>query len=51
MSGQRQGTLRRFLAKDGVDLYPSGTQGNETSLPIPKQEVDNNPNLTTTSGC
>jgi hypothetical protein len=51
LSGQRQGTLRRFRAGDGVDLYPAGTQGDGTSLPIPKQEVDNNPNLTTTSGC
>jgi len=58
LSGQRQGTLRRFYEKDTgtgggpLDLYPQGTQGNEVGLPIPKQEVDNNPNLSgTQSGC
>ncbi len=51
LSGQRQGTLRRFKTVDGVDLYPAGTQGQEVSLPIPKQEVDNNSKVSTTSGC
>jgi hypothetical protein len=46
LSGTRQGTLRRFLERDGVDLYPQNTQGNDHSFPLPQQELDNNPNAT-----
>ncbi len=49
LSGERQGTLRRFLEADGVNLYPQGTQGNDDSFPIVRQEIDNNPNVN--SGC
>lgn len=44
MTGTRQGTLRRLL-DDGVDLYPTGTQGTQTCWPVPAQERDNNPVL------
>ena len=45
LTGQRQATSRRYR-DDGVDLY---TDGGSLSLdqicwPVPKQEVDNNPN-------
>lgn len=49
LTGERQATLRRFAANDGVDLYPSGTQGDDIYFPIPKEEIDNNPNVT--GGC
>lgn len=45
LSGQRQGTFRRFVEQDGVNLYPEGTQGDDTSFPVQKQELDNNPNI------
>lgn len=45
LTGERQATLRRFAERDGVDLYPSGTQGDDTSFPIVQQEIDNNPNV------
>lgn len=50
LSGQRQATLRRFAAGDGVDLYPDGTQGDDVSFPITQQEIDNNPNVNSACG-
>lgn len=49
LSGTRQGTLRRFSQDDGIDLYPQGTQGDDESFPIVRQEIENNPNVS--SGC
>lgn len=45
LTGERQATLRRYAERDGVDLYPAGTQGNDTSFPIVQQEIDNNQNV------
>lgn len=50
LSGQRQGTLRRFAEDDGVDLYPEDTQGDDMSFPIVQQEIDNNPNVSSACG-
>lgn len=44
LTGQRQGTLRRFAENDGIDLYPD-RGGDDVCFPIVQQEVDNNPNL------
>lgn len=44
LSGGRQGTLRRFIENDGVDLYPD-RGGDDVCFPIVQQERDNNPNL------
>lgn len=44
LSGERQGTLRRFAEDDGVDLFPV-RRGADVCLPVPQQEIDNNPNL------
>lgn len=44
LTGQRQGTLRRFVENDGVDLYPD-RGGDDVAFPIVQQEIDNNPNL------
>lgn len=44
LSGTRQGTLRRLKQQDGIDLYPV-RRGTDVCLPIPEQEVDNNPNV------
>ncbi len=49
LNTDRQATLRRYYTRDGVDLYPTGTQGNDVSFPIPQQEIDNNPNVS--GGC
>lgn len=49
LTSERQATLRRFAEDDGIDLYPSTTQGDDMSFPIPQQEIDNNPNVS--SGC
>ena len=45
LTGQRQATSRRYRA-DGVDLYTDGgsLSLDQTCWPVPKQEVDNNPN-------
>lgn len=48
ISGTRLGTLRRFL-EDGVNLYPQGTEGDDTEFPIVQQEIDNNPSVS--QGC
>lgn len=45
LTGDRQATLRRFVTEDGVDLYPTGTQGDDIAFPIPQQEIDNNPEV------
>lgn len=44
LSGIRQGTFRRLAENDGVDLFPD-RRGDDTCLPVPQQEIDNNPNL------
>ena len=47
MSGQRQGYFRRWRTGDGVDLYPdhSPRGADDISFPITQQEIDNNPNV------
>lgn len=45
LTGHRQGTLRRYAAEEGLDLYPTGTQGEDIFFPVPQQEIDNNPNV------
>lgn len=45
LTGTRQGLLRRLEARDAVELYPPETEGDATCLPIPEEELDNNPNL------
>lgn len=44
LTGERQGTFRRFLENDGVDLFPV-RRSDDACLPVPQQEIDNNPNL------
>lgn len=48
LTGERLPTARRFL-DDGVDLFPTGTRGNQIAFPVVEQELNNNPNIT--SGC
>lgn len=50
LSGTRQGTLRRML-HDGVNLFPQDKPGTDISFPIPQQELDNNPNLESSTPC
>ncbi|HEX6940028.1 MAG TPA: hypothetical protein VF158_11505 [Longimicrobiales bacterium] len=45
ITGERQGTLRRYLQRDGLDLYPVTGEGTDICFPIPQQELDNNPSL------
>jgi hypothetical protein len=49
LSGQRQGTARRFAEEFGdpfgLGLYPPGTEGTDLFLPVVEQETDNNPNI------
>lgn len=45
LTGTRQPTLRRFATEDNVDLYPTGTRGDDVYFPIPQTEIDNNPNV------
>lgn len=49
LNTDRQATLRRYYQNDGIDLYPTGTQGSDVSFPIPQQEIDNNPHVS--GGC
>jgi len=49
LNTDRQATLRRYYQNDGDDLYPTGTQGDDVSFPIPQQEIDNNPHVS--GGC
>lgn len=44
LTGIRQGTFRRLAENDGVDLFPE-RRGDDVCLPVPQQEIDNNPNL------
>jgi len=54
LSGRRLGDLRRWLAQ-GIDMFPSGTHpteqwgayGSATCFPLPLEEYEGNPNLTT----
>lgn len=47
LQGQRQGFTRRLILNDGTafDFYPQGTEGSDIAYPIPNQEFDNNPNI------
>ncbi|HEX7049511.1 MAG TPA: hypothetical protein VF188_04810, partial [Longimicrobiales bacterium] len=45
LTGVRQGVLRRFLARDGLDLYPVTGVGTDVCYPVPDQETNNNPSL------
>ena len=49
LSGQRQGTARRFAEEfgdpSGLGLYPEGTEGDDLFFPVADQELDNNPNI------
>lgn len=49
LSGQRQGTARRFAEefgdRSGLGLYPEGTEGDDIFFPVVDQELDNNPNI------
>ena len=45
LTGYRLGNLRRFVRNDSVDLYPSVQPGSDYSLPVVKQELDNNPDI------
>lgn len=44
LTGERQGTMRRFAEADGVDLFPD-RRGEDVCLPLVQQEIDNNPNV------
>lgn len=44
LTGIRQGTFRRFSESDGVDMFPD-RRGDDVCLPVPQQEIDNNPNV------
>lgn len=44
LTGERQATFRRFISRDGLDLYPV-RRGTAISLPVPDAEVDNNENI------
>ncbi len=46
LTGERQATLRRLRANDGIDFYParSSASFDQTCFPVPQQEVDNNTN-------
>lgn len=45
LSTSRMGTLRRFAVEDGVNLFPDQTSGSQTSFPVVAQELNNNPNI------
>jgi len=46
LEGQRMGDLRRYLARYGIDLFPTGPNfGDETCYPLPNAERDNNPDI------
>jgi hypothetical protein len=52
LTGQRLGDLRRYKAKLGIDLFPTGKYpitndiyGTAQCLIIPRSEKDSNPNL------
>ena len=39
LQGTRLGELRRLLASPGIDLFPTGTVGDQTCFPLPEQET------------
>lgn len=50
LEGVRQGDLRRYLERYGLDLFPTSTpqgfpMGNQTCIPLPEVERNNNPDL------
>ncbi|MDP2480015.1 MAG: RagB/SusD family nutrient uptake outer membrane protein [Candidatus Palauibacterales bacterium] len=46
LEGQRMGDLRRYKARYGLDLFPTGPNfGTETCFPLPNAERDNNPGI------
>lgn len=50
LEGTRQGDLRRYITRYGLDLFPTSTpqgfpMGNQTCLPLPEIEKNNNPDL------
>lgn len=47
LTGNRHHFVRRVLRNDGVDLFPDEQPGSDTAFPVPQQEIDNNPDLST----
>lgn len=50
LEGVRQGDLRRYIDQYGIDLFPTSTpqgfvMGDQTCLPLPEIERNNNPGL------
>lgn len=50
LEGVRMGDLRRYLDRYGLDFYPTSTpqgfpMGNQTCIPLPEVERNNNPEL------
>lgn len=50
LEGVRQGDLRRYLARYGLDFFPTSTpqgfqMGDQTCIPLPEVERNNNPDL------
>lgn len=50
LEGVHLGDLRRYLEKHGLDLFPTSTpqgfsMGNQTCVPLPNVERDNNPDI------
>lgn len=45
LSGDRLSTVLRYKLNDGVDFYPTGTDGDALQLPIPRAEIDHNSHL------
>lgn len=44
LTSERQETFRRYYERDGIDMYPE-KPGTQVCVPVPEQEVNNNPNL------
>lgn len=46
LEGQRMADLRRYVDRFGLDLFPSGPDsGDQTCMPLPDLERDNNPDI------
>lgn len=50
LEGVRQGDVRRYIEKYGLDFFPTSTpqgfpMGNQTCLPLPEIERNNNPDI------
>ena len=45
LNTDRQATLRRFAERDGVNLYPPRSLGDDKCFPIPRTELNTNPNV------